>query len=72
MSDFASTLRTSFQTGRTDAFVAAGVIAVVLALIIPMPTLLVDVLLVVNLLRRLSVNVARLLRIIKDRLSLLS
>ena len=50
MGDFASTFRSSFQTGRTDAFVAAGVIAVVLALIIPMPTLLVDILLVVNLL----------------------
>jgi flagellar biosynthesis protein FlhA len=50
MSDFFSTFQSSFKQGRTDAFVAAGVIAVVLALIIPMPTLLVDVLLVVNLL----------------------
>lgn len=50
MSDFASTLRSSFKTGRTDAFVAAGVVAVVLALIIPLPTFLVDVLLTVNLL----------------------
>jgi flagellar biosynthesis protein FlhA len=50
MSDFASTFRSSFQTGRTDAFVAAGVVSVVLMLIIPMPTFLVDVFLVVNLL----------------------
>ena len=50
MSDFVSTLRSSFRSGRTDAFVAAGVVAVVLAMLIPLPTFLVDVLLSVNLL----------------------
>jgi len=50
MSDFVSTFRSSFAQGRTDAFVAAGVVSVVLALIIPLPTFLVDVLLSVNLL----------------------
>ena len=45
MSDFVSTFRSSFAKGRTDAFVAAGVVGVVLALIIPMPTFLVDFLL---------------------------
>ena len=50
MSDFVSTFRSSFAKGRTDAFVAAGVVGVVLALIIPMPTFLVDFLLILNLL----------------------
>src|SRR5579864_7046564 len=50
MSDFVSTLRASFRSGRTDAFVAAGVVAVILAMLIPLPTFLVDVLLSVNLL----------------------
>jgi len=50
MSDFVSTFRSSFKQGRTDAAFAAAVVLVVLALIIPLPTFLVDVLLSVNLL----------------------
>ena len=50
MSDFAGVFRTTFAGQRTDAFVAAGVILVVLALLIPIPTFLLDVLLSLNLL----------------------
>lgn len=50
MSDFVSTFRSSFKSGRTDAAFASAVVLVVLALIIPLPTVLVDVLLSVNLL----------------------
>ncbi len=50
MSDFVSTFRASFRQGRTDMAVAFGVVAVVLMLIVPMPTFLVDFLLILNLL----------------------
>jgi flagellar biosynthesis protein FlhA len=50
MSDFVSTFRASFRQGRTDMAVAFGVVAVVLMLIIPMPTFLVDFFLILNLL----------------------
>ncbi|MEI8094039.1 MAG: flagellar biosynthesis protein FlhA [Spirochaetales bacterium] len=50
MSDFTGVFRTAFTGNRTDAFVAAGVVGVILALLIPLPTLLLDVLLSFNLL----------------------
>jgi flagellar biosynthesis protein FlhA len=50
MSDLSGVFRTAFAGNRTDAFVAAGVVAVILALLIPLPTFLLDVLLSVNLL----------------------
>ena len=50
MSDFISTFRASFRQGRTDMAVAFGIVAVVLMLIIPLPTFLVDFFLILNLL----------------------
>ncbi len=50
MSDFLQTFRTSFSKGRSDAAMAAGIIAVVLMLLIPLPTFLLDTFLSLNLL----------------------
>ncbi len=50
MSDFLQTFRTSFSKGRSDAAMAAGIIGVVLMLLIPLPTFLLDTFLALNLL----------------------
>lgn len=50
MSDVLNVFRGSLRTGRSDAAVAVALIASVLMLLIPLPTLLLDMLLAVNLL----------------------
>lgn len=49
MSDVRRMLRSSFLTQKSDIFVAIGVIAVVMMMLIPMPTVLLDILLAFNL-----------------------
>jgi len=55
MSDVRRVLKESFLTERSDLFVALGVVAVVLMLIVPLPTVLLDVLMAFNLILALLI-----------------
>ncbi len=55
MSDVRRILKDSFLTERSDLFVALGVVAVVLMLIVPLPTILLDVLMAFNLILALLI-----------------
>jgi flagellar biosynthesis protein FlhA len=55
MADATSMLRSSLFKSRSDIFVAGGVVAVVLMLIIPLPTFLLDVLMAFNLILALLI-----------------
>ena len=55
MADVRRVISSSFLTQRSDIFVAAGVIIVVMMMIIPLPTVLLDVLLAFNLMLALLV-----------------
>lgn len=55
MSDFASVLGSSFSRQKSDAFVAIGVIVAVMMLLIPIPTILLDLFQAINLIAALLI-----------------